>query len=93
VISGSRRLVNEVVALHGCYVASIGGCLRFGTTSESTLQRSGSFLGQTDILIFINPLSKSQICLFPRDMSDVHRDSSVGIATRYGLDGPGFESR
>ena len=24
---------------------------------------------------------------------DVGRDSSVGIATRYGLDGPGIESR
>ena len=24
---------------------------------------------------------------------DVDRDSSVGIATRYGLDGPGIESR
>ena len=46
VISCSRRLVNEVVALQGCYAASIGGCRRFGTTSGSTLQRSGSFLGQ-----------------------------------------------
>ena len=29
------------------------------------------------------------ICLY----SYVGRDSSVGIATRYGLDGPGIESR
>ena len=28
-----------------------------------------------------------------RYVSHVGRDSSVGIATRYGLDGPGIESR
>ena len=29
----------------------------------------------------------------PRVCIEYSRDSSVGIATRYGLDGPGFESR
>jgi hypothetical protein len=31
------------------------------------------------------------ICMY--SVEDVGRDSSVGIATRYGLDGPGIESR
>jgi hypothetical protein len=31
--------------------------------------------------------------LFTTDLIRVDRDSSVGIATRYGLDGPGIESR
>jgi hypothetical protein len=30
---------------------------------------------------------------YPVLISDVGRDSSVGIATRYGLDGPGIESQ
>jgi len=31
--------------------------------------------------------------LHTRTLVEVGRDSSVGIATRYGLDGPGIESR
>jgi hypothetical protein len=51
-LSGFLRLGNEVVDLLGCYTALIDSYRRFGTTSESSLQRPGSFLGQLDILIF-----------------------------------------
>jgi hypothetical protein len=36
---------------------------------------------------------KLNVSLEPKRIPSVRRDSSVGIATRYGLDGPGIESR
>jgi hypothetical protein len=38
------------------------------------------------------PMSPSTI-QFPLKVTDIGRDSSVGIATRYGLECPGIESR
>jgi len=38
----------------------------------------------------VTRLNRFQLCYHCRTQV---RDSSVGIATRYGLDGPGFESR
>jgi hypothetical protein len=48
------------------------------------------FLKVTNIVSFSFPSFLSFLSLYPFFMS---RDSSVGIATRYGLDGPGIESR
>jgi hypothetical protein len=52
---------------------------------KQQLQPSISFLGNTDINSILTECQK--------DVSSACRDSSVGIATRYGLDGPGIESR
>ena len=39
------------------------------------------------------PYLKKYIYILPVSQYTMGRDSSVGIATRYGLDGPGIESR